>query len=125
MRTSPYPDIVEWWSEVNDAIKLTAWEIDDLLEKLNHIKQKNNKSCMEYLMTFQEKANEYINIGNSLSEEEQERKSLKGFQISLKAVFFSLCCLKISPATSNTSENYAFLPMSMEDTRQNQEVKKS
>ena len=24
VRTSPYPDIVEWWSEVNDAFKLTA-----------------------------------------------------------------------------------------------------
>ena len=52
VRTSPYPYIVEWWSKVNDAFKLTVWEIDDLLEKLNHIKQKNNESCMEYLMRF-------------------------------------------------------------------------
>ena len=63
--TSTYTDIDKWWSEVNDAFKLTAREIDNLLEILNHIKQKINESCMKYLMKFQEKANEYININNS------------------------------------------------------------
>ena len=97
VRTSPYPDIVEWWSEVNDAFKLTAWEIDDLLEKLNHIKQKNNESCMEYLMRFQEKTNEYINIGNNLSEEEQGRKCLKGLSDKFKSSIFQFMLSKDIP----------------------------
>ena len=108
VRTSPYPDIVEWWSEVIDAFKLTAWEIDDLLEKLNHIKQKNNESCMEYLMRFQEKANEYINIGNILSEEEQGRKCLKGLSDKFKSSIFQLMLSKDIHATLNTSDDYAF-----------------
>ena len=48
-------------------------------------------------MRFQEKTNEYINIGNNLSEEEQGRKCLKGLSDKFKSSIFQFMLSKDIP----------------------------
>jgi hypothetical protein len=112
--TYPYPDIVQWWAEVNTAFQLTTKEIDDLVEELNHIQQRPEESCMDYLLRYQSKANELSNIGRRIPDEEQGRQCLKGMHSKYRynvLQFFAIekiyCNIKYFRQLCHVQDEYA------------------
>ena len=112
--TYPYPDIVQWWAEVNAAFQLTTKEIDDLVEELNHIQQRPEESCMDYLLRYQSKANELQNIGRKIPDEEQGRQCLKGMHSKYRfnvLQFFAIekifCNIKYFRQLCHVQDEYA------------------
>jgi hypothetical protein len=65
----PYPDIAQWWADVDSTFKLTTKEIADMIVALDQIQQKETETCVDYLMRFLAKVTELRLAGKHLTDE--------------------------------------------------------
>ena len=78
IKTYPYPDIVRWWSAVNDIYAISNTEIDRKVTHLHTLYQFPTESSRTYYTRFQGKYTELLDLGKELHDEEIGLMIFKG-----------------------------------------------